>query len=44
MLYAANDAYAALKVLEALHLPRADLPIMGLSQPGQNSHNTNLLE
>lgn len=31
MLYAANDAYAALKVLEALNLPREDLPIMGLS-------------
>lgn len=30
MLYAANDAYAALKVLEALHLPQEDLPIMGL--------------
>lgn len=30
MLYAANDAYAALKVLEALNLPREDLPIMGL--------------
>ena len=30
MLYAANDAYAALKVLEALNLPRKDLPIMGL--------------
>ena len=44
MLYAANDAYAALKVLEALNLPRADLPIMGLSQPRQNSHNANLLE
>ena len=29
MLYAANDAYAALKVLEALNLPRAALPIMG---------------
>jgi len=29
LLYAANDAYAALKVLEALALPRADLPIMG---------------
>ncbi|MGC2166890.1 MAG: 3'-5' exonuclease [Gallionella sp.] len=28
MLYAANDAYAALKVLEALNLPREDLPIM----------------
>jgi ribonuclease D len=31
MLYAANDAYAALKVLEALDLPRADLPIMGFN-------------
>jgi ribonuclease D len=31
MLYAANDAYAALKVLEALNLPREDLPIMGLA-------------
>ena len=31
MLYAANDAYAALKVLEALNLPRETLPIMGLS-------------
>jgi ribonuclease D len=30
MLYAANDAYAALKVLEALDLPRENLPIMGL--------------
>lgn len=29
ILYAANDAYAALKVFEALDLPRADLPIMG---------------
>jgi ribonuclease D len=28
MLYAANDAYAALKVLEALDLRREDLPIM----------------
>lgn len=31
MLYAANDAYAALKVLEALNLRREELPIMGLS-------------
>ncbi len=31
LLYAANDAYAALKVLEALDLPREDLPIMDLS-------------
>jgi ribonuclease D len=30
LLYAANDAYAALKVLEALGLPREELPIMGL--------------
>jgi len=30
MIYAANDAYAALKVLEALDIPRKDLPIMGL--------------
>ena len=30
LLYAANDAYAALKVLEALGLPREDFPIMGL--------------
>jgi ribonuclease D len=29
MRYAANDAYAALKVLEALNLHREDLPIMG---------------
>lgn len=33
LLYAANDAYAALKVLEALNLPRKDLPIMGLDTP-----------
>jgi len=33
MLYAANDAYAALKVLEALDLPSEDLPIMGLIPP-----------
>ena len=31
LLYAANDAYAALKVLEALNLPREELPIMGSS-------------
>jgi ribonuclease D len=29
-LYAANDAYAALKVLEILNLLREDLPIMGM--------------
>jgi ribonuclease D len=37
MVYAANDAYAALKVLEALNLPRAELPIMGLPRPKQHS-------
>lgn len=31
MIYAANDAYAALKVLEALNLRRQDLPVMGLN-------------
>jgi ribonuclease D len=31
ILYAANDAYAALKVLEALCLPREELPIMGVA-------------
>jgi ribonuclease D len=32
ILYAANDAYAALKVLEALNLRRKDLPIMSVAQ------------
>lgn len=32
MRYAANDAYAALKVLEALDMRREDLPIMGLAE------------
>jgi len=31
LLYAANDAYAALKVLETMGWPREDLPIMDLS-------------
>lgn len=44
MLYAANDAYAALKVFEALDLHREELPIMGLEQPKQNSDNTETLE
>jgi hypothetical protein len=35
ILYAANDAYAALKVLEALALPREALPIMGMPSPGR---------
>jgi ribonuclease D len=29
LLYAANDAYAALKVLQALNLSREELPMMG---------------
>jgi hypothetical protein len=44
LLYAANDAYAALKVLEALNLPREDLPIMGLSQPELRTDKADLLE
>lgn len=32
MLYAANDAYAAFRVLEALNLRREDLPIMGQAE------------
>lgn len=37
LLYAANDAYAALKVFEALNLPRQDLPITGLSESYQGA-------
>ena len=37
MLYAANDAYAALKVLKALGLPREDFPIMGLTARSSSS-------
>jgi ribonuclease D len=44
ILYAANDAYAALKVLEALKLPRAELPIMGANEPEQNADNADLSE
>jgi ribonuclease D len=33
LLYAANDAYAALKVLDVLNLPCDELPIMGAIQP-----------
>ena len=44
MLYAANDAYAALRVFGALKLPREELPIMGLHHPKQNSHKADLLE
>jgi ribonuclease D len=42
MLYAANDAYAALKVLEALKLPRTELPIMGASVPGDHSQGQDI--
>ena len=44
MLYAANDAYAALKVLEALDLPREELPIMGWNEPEHNSDKAHSLE
>lgn len=44
LLYAANDAYAALKVLEALDLPREDLPIMGLNQPELRTDKDDSLE
>jgi len=37
LLYAANDAYAALKVLEALGLPREELPIMGMPTDSQSA-------
>ncbi|TNC99611.1 MAG: 3'-5' exonuclease [Gallionellaceae bacterium] len=43
-LYAANDAYAALKVFEALKLPRNQLPIMGTNEPKQSADKNNLLE
>lgn len=39
ILYAANDAYAALKVLEALRLPREALPVMGASQQEEVADN-----
>ncbi|MDP2759733.1 MAG: 3'-5' exonuclease [Sideroxyarcus sp.] len=35
--YAANDAYAALKVFEAIGLPRDELPIMHANQPIHSS-------
>ena len=44
LLYAANDAYAALKVLEALGLNREDLPIMGLEQPELRTDKADPLE
>ncbi|MDP2143753.1 MAG: 3'-5' exonuclease [Gallionella sp.] len=40
LLYAANDAYAALKVLEALNLPREALPVMGATPPCENDDKT----
>ncbi|MEN8166711.1 MAG: 3'-5' exonuclease domain-containing protein 2, partial [Pseudomonadota bacterium] len=36
-LYAANDAYAALKILQALKKPEAELPISGLTLPSSGS-------
>ena len=42
MLYAANDAYAALKVLEALNLRREDLPIMGLSSESPEKSDSSI--
>lgn len=44
ILYAANDAYAALKVFEALDLSRNELPIMGTEQPKLNSDKAGALE
>jgi len=44
MLYAANDAYAALKVFEALKLPRDELPIMGASEPELATDKSELSE
>ncbi|MDO8313187.1 MAG: 3'-5' exonuclease [Sideroxyarcus sp.] len=44
MLYAANDAYAALKVLEALNMRSEDLPIMGLNETKQSSDKADLSE
>jgi ribonuclease D len=36
-LYAANDAYAALKILQALEKPEAELPISGRTLPSSRS-------
>lgn len=33
LLYAANDAYGAIRVLDALNVPRSELPIVGLDDP-----------
>ena len=44
MRYAANDAYAALKVLEALNLRREDLPIMGVAAVDEAVSDYSLLE
>jgi ribonuclease D len=40
MLYAANDAYAALKVLQALNLRRENFPIMGLHSHASATEST----
>lgn len=38
LIYAANDAYAALRVLHGLNMPEADLPISGLpAHPGHRA-------
>lgn len=44
MLYAANDAYAALKVFAALNLSREQLPLMGAIQAPQDSDKTHAEE
>ncbi|MDD2684679.1 MAG: 3'-5' exonuclease domain-containing protein 2 [Gallionella sp.] len=44
LLYAANDAYAALKVFEALKLPRNKLPLMGVSESKQSTDKADLSE
>ena len=43
-LYAANDAYAALRVFEALALCRDEVPIMGKDAPEQEEDNAQTLE
>ena len=39
LLYAANDAYAALRVLIAMNRPQAELPISGLTHPADMANN-----
>ena len=33
LLYAANDAYGAIRVLDALNVPESELPVIGLEEP-----------